>query len=197
MAALCARGRASLSPLHWLSAALLWVAIVAWAAIAAPAAAQPMPLPTETIMVFLDQARLMQLPDRAANAVVGNPLIADLSIQPGGLTVITGKSYGITNFIVTDKSGAVLMEKTVEVSGLGDKTVVVYRGADRETYSCTPSCSRRLTLGDMPEFLKRRWPKSSRSTIKPAAPPGWRPGTKKPPRHCEERTRRSNPAAAV
>jgi hypothetical protein len=155
MAALCARGRASLSPLHWLSAALIWVAIVVCAAIAAPAAAQPTPLPTETIMVFLDQARLMQLPDRAANVVVGNPLIADLSIQPGGLTVITGKSYGITNFIVTDKSGAVLMEKTVEVSGLGDKTVVVYRGADRETYSCTPSCSRRLTLGDMPEFFEK------------------------------------------
>ncbi len=106
-------------------------------------------------MVFLDQARLLQLPDRAANVVVGNPLIADLSIQPGGLTVITGKSYGITNFIVTDKSGVVLMEKTVEVSGLGDKTVVVYRGADRETYSCTPDCSRRLTLGDMPEYLRK------------------------------------------
>ncbi len=142
MAALCARGRASLSPLYWLSAALLSMTI------AAPAAAQPMPLPPETIVVFLDQARLMQLPDRAANVIVGNPLIADLSIQPGGLTVITGKSYGITNFIVTDRRGVVLMEKTVEVSGLGDKTVVVYRGADRETYSCTPMCSRRLTLGD-------------------------------------------------
>ena len=69
--------------------------------------------------------------------------------------MITGKSYGITNFIVTDRSGAVLMEKTVEVSGLGDKTVVVYRGADRETYSCTPMCSRRLTLGDHPEYLRK------------------------------------------
>jgi len=149
MAALCARGRASLNPLHWLSAALISVAIVA------PAAAQPMPLPAETIVVFLDQARLMQLPDRAANVVVGNPLIADLSIQPGGLTVITGKSYGITNFIVTDPRGVVLMEKTVEVSGAADKTVVVYRGSDRETYSCTPMCSRRLTLGDMPEFFEK------------------------------------------
>ena len=69
--------------------------------------------------------------------------------------MITGKSYGITNFIVTDRKGAVLMEKTVEVSGLGDKTVVVYRGADRETYSCTPMCSRRLTLGDAPEYFEK------------------------------------------
>jgi hypothetical protein len=147
MAALCARGWAILSPLYWLSAALLSMTI------AAPA--QPMPLAAETIVVFLDQSRLMQLPDRAANIIVGNPLIADLSVQPGGLTVITGKSYGITNFIVTDRKGAVLMEKTVEVSGLGDKTVVVYRGADRETYSCTPMCSRRLTLGDAPEYFDK------------------------------------------
>jgi hypothetical protein len=47
------------------------------------------------------------------------------------------------------------MEKTVEVSGSGDRTVVVYRGADRETYSCTPMCSRRLTLGDMPEYFEK------------------------------------------
>jgi len=138
-----------LSPLYWLSAALLSMTI------AAQTQAQPMPLPPETIVVFLDQSRLMQLPDRAANVIVGNPLIADLSIQPGGLTVITGKSYGITNFIVTDRKGVVLMEKAVEVSGLGDRTVVVYRGADRETYSCTPMCSRRLTLGDAPEYFEK------------------------------------------
>ena len=140
-----------LSPLYWLSAALLSMTIAAQT----QTQAQPMPLPPETIVVFLDQSRLMQLPDRAANVIVGNPLIADLSVQPGGLTVITGKSYGITNFIVTDRMGAVLMEKNVEVSGLGDRTVVVYRGADRETYSCTPMCSRRLTLGDHPEYFEK------------------------------------------
>jgi hypothetical protein len=147
MAALCARGRAMLSPLYWLSAALLSMTIAAQS--------QPMSPSPETIVVFLDRSRLMQLPDRAANVIIGNPLIADLSIQPGGLTVITGKSYGITNFIVTDRKGAVLLEKTVEVSGLSDKTVVVYRGVDRETYSCTPMCSRRLTLGDAPDYFDK------------------------------------------
>jgi Flp pilus assembly secretin CpaC len=67
--------------------------------IAVPAAADP-PMPPmpptpwpDRIVVFMDQARLVQLPERAANVVIGNPLIADVSIQPGGLTVITGKSY--------------------------------------------------------------------------------------------------------
>jgi hypothetical protein len=145
MAAFCARGWAKLSPLHWLSLALLLVAIVA------PAAAAPV----DTIVVFLDQARILQLPDRAATVVVGNPLVADLSIQPGGLAVVTGKGYGATNFIVMDRKGGVLMEKTVEVTGPNDKTVVVYRGSDRETYSCTPDCSRRMTLGDAPEFFAK------------------------------------------
>ena len=147
MAALCARGRAKLSPLHWLSLVLVLVATVA------PSAAAP--LPADTIVVLLDQATLLQLPDRAATVVVGNPLVADLSIQPGGLAVVTGKSYGGTNFIVLDRKGVVLMQKNVAVTAADDKTVVVYRGPDRETYSCTPDCSRRLTLGDTPEFFER------------------------------------------
>jgi Flp pilus assembly secretin CpaC len=155
MAALGARGRARLRPLHLLSAAL--VAIV----IAVPAAADP-PMPPmpptpwpDRIVVFMDQARLVQLPERAANVVIGNPLIADVSIQPGGLTVIAGKSYGATNFIATDKRGAVLLEKAIEVSGPRDRTVVMYNGAERQTYSCTPDCSRRLTLGDTPDSFDK------------------------------------------
>jgi Flp pilus assembly secretin CpaC len=149
MAALGARGRAGLRPLHLVSAALMAIAI------AVPAAADPpMPWP-ETILVFMDQARLVQLPERAASVVIGNPLIADVSIQPGGLTVITGKSYGATNFIATDKNGAVLFEKAIEVTGPRERTLVMYNGADRQTYSCTPSCSRRLTLGDTPDSFDK------------------------------------------
>jgi hypothetical protein len=143
MTALCARQRANCSPLHWLLAALLLFAL------ATPAAA------TEPVVVLLDQARILQLPERAATVVVGNPLIADLSIQPGGLAVVTGKGYGATNFVVLDRRGIVLTEQTVEVTGPNDKTVVVYRGVDRETYSCSPDCSRRITLGDAPEFFDK------------------------------------------
>ncbi len=147
MAALCVRGGSRPSPLLWLSAALFLIAIALPAA-AAAAAAKP-------IVVFLDQARIMKLPERAATVVVGNPLIADLSVQPGGLAVVTGKGYGATNFIVMDRSGAVLMEKTVEVKGPNDNIVVVFRGVDRETYSCTPLCSRRITLGDVPDYFDK------------------------------------------
>ena len=28
--------------------------------------------------------------------MIGNPLIADATVQPGGIMVITGKGYGVT-----------------------------------------------------------------------------------------------------
>jgi hypothetical protein len=88
-----------------------------------------------------------------ATVIVGNPLIADVSIQAGGLMVITGKGYGATNLIALDRSGAVLREQSIQVQGPTGDVIVVYRGANRESYSCTPICERRITLGDTPEYF--------------------------------------------
>jgi Flp pilus assembly secretin CpaC len=136
MTALCVRGQAGRWGLHWLWAALLVVAV------ATPAVA------AEPITVLVDQALILKLPERAATVVIGNPLIADLAIQPGNLAVVTGKGFGATNFIVLDHGGAVLMEKTVEVTGPTEPLVVVYRGVTRQTYSCVSECEPRITLGD-------------------------------------------------
>ena len=110
---------------------------------ATPAFAQ-----TADIDVVLDQARLVKLPERVATVVVGNPLIADATVQAGGLLIITGKGYGLTNLIAVDRSGTVLLEKSIEVRGPGADVVVLYRGVERETYSCAPYCERRITPGD-------------------------------------------------
>ena len=105
------------------------------------------------IDVTIDEAKLVKLPERVATLIIGNPLIADASVQSGGLVVITGKSFGATNFIALDRSGAVLMERVVEVRGRND-VVVVYKGVDRETYSCAPSCQRRIMPGDVKEYFE-------------------------------------------
>jgi hypothetical protein len=100
------------------------------------------------VNVVLDQAQLLKLPEKVSTIVIGNPLIADASLQPGGLMVLTGKGYGTTNLMALDRTGNVLMEKSIEVRGPNADVVVVYRGVERETYSCTPKCERRITLGD-------------------------------------------------
>src|SRR5476651_544203 len=57
------------------------------------------PAPTGGIIaVNIDQAKLIRLPERVATIIVGNPLIADITLQVGGIIVVTGKGYGATNF---------------------------------------------------------------------------------------------------
>jgi hypothetical protein len=107
----------------------------------------------DTIEVVLDQAQIVKLPDRVGTIVVGNPLIADVSVQSGGMLVVTGKGYGRTNIIVLDRGGNMLVEMVVQVQGPGDNVVVVYRGSERESYSCAPKCERRITLGDAPAYF--------------------------------------------
>lgn len=130
------RRRAGLRPLAWVAAGLLLTA-----AAAPTRAAEPMVVP-------LNQAVLFHLPPRTATIVLGEPLIASVSIQPGGVVVIGGKTYGSTNLVIMDREGAILMEKTIVVKGSSDPTVVVYRGATRQTYSCTSQCEPTVTLGD-------------------------------------------------
>ncbi len=118
-----------------------------------PAAAQAEPT-SDAIAVSVDQAKLVKLPSRAATIVVGNPLIADVTLQNGGIVVVTGKGYGATNFIAMDRGGEVLVDRIIQVEGPSDQLVTVYRGVDRETYSCMPLCQRRATLGDGDTYFK-------------------------------------------
>lgn len=108
----------------------------------------------DMISVNVDQAKLVKFPEKIATIVVGNPMIADVTLQPGGIVVVTGKGYGATNVIALDRSGAVLMDRVVQVEGPTDKVVTVYRGTLRESYSCTPDCARRVTLGDAETYFR-------------------------------------------
>ncbi|MGZ3409281.1 MAG: pilus assembly protein N-terminal domain-containing protein [Xanthobacteraceae bacterium] len=126
---------------------------VAVAAILIAALAPHFATASEAVTVQLDQARIMRLPEKVSTIVVGNPLIADVSLQAGGLMVLTGKGYGITNLVALDRQGTVLSEMQIKVQAATDSVVIVYRGDARESYSCTPSCEPRLMLGDTPPYF--------------------------------------------
>jgi Pilus formation protein N terminal region len=126
---------------------LQWLGVLAGTLFATAAQA-------ETVTVNVDQALVLRLPDRVATIVIGNPLIADASLQSGGLLVVTGKGYGGTNLVALDRSGRVVMDKYVQVLGpSGGNLVVVYKGIERESYSCAPECERRITLGDSATYF--------------------------------------------
>jgi hypothetical protein len=120
-----------------------------------PALAFAAPAPTGGIIpVNLDQAKLIRLPERAATIVIGNPLVADITLQPGGVIIVTGKSYGVTNFVAMDRNGEVLLDRIIVVESPADRIVTVHRGIERESYSCMPICQPRITLGDSEKFFK-------------------------------------------
>jgi len=103
----------------------------------------------ETVSVSVDEARIMKLPDSVATIVIGNPLIADATLQGGGVMVLTGKGFGSTNMLALNRAGKIVMDTTIQVIGPSKSDlVVVYKGVERESYSCAPECEKRLTLGD-------------------------------------------------
>ncbi len=152
MTALCVAGRTAKGALHWIAAAVL---ATAFAAQAMPKAAAQQPLGGGAIIAPLDQATLFKLPERAVTVVIGNPLIADVAIQSGGVAVVTAKGYGATNVVVLDRDGVVLTEKALVVTSPAGHVVYVYRGPSRTTYSCDPDCSTRVNLGDDPDVFDK------------------------------------------
>jgi Flp pilus assembly secretin CpaC len=129
------------------------VCLLAAAAVLASPAAGLAESTADTIAVNVDQAKLVRLPGKVATIVVGNPLIADVTLQPGGMIVVTGKGYGATNFIALDRVGEILVDRQIQVEGPSDRLVTVYRGVERESYSCLPVCQRRVTLGDSDNYF--------------------------------------------
>ena len=104
----------------------------------------------DTITVQTDHAQVLKLPPRATTIVIGNPMIADVAIQKNGSMVVTGKSYGYTNLIAQDPTGAVIGESIIRVEAATEGLMIVQRGFERETYSCTPRCQPTLSMGDVP-----------------------------------------------
>ena len=107
----------------------------------------------EVVNVTLDRAKLLKLPERVATIVIGNPTIADGSLQAGGLLVVTGKGYGTTNMIALDSRGTALAEYTLNVAAPTEGRMTIYRGIERETWSCVPKCERSIMLGDSQAYF--------------------------------------------
>jgi Flp pilus assembly secretin CpaC len=102
----------------------------------------------DDLVVKYDQSQLLRLPRPAAEIIIGNPAIADISVQSGNLLVITGKTFGITNIIALDADRNVIQDQRVLVKRDEVKVVNLHRGAQRQSYNCTPQCNPSITVGD-------------------------------------------------
>ena len=103
---------------------------------------------SDVLAVTLDQAKVAKLPPGTTTLIIGNPMIADVTmLKNNNSMVITGKGFGQTNLIALGADGAVIEEKQVRV--LPAKTLVILQnGSSRVSYACNPDCMPTVQLGD-------------------------------------------------
>jgi Pilus formation protein N terminal region len=128
----------------------LWLAV----AFVLAAGASPAHAETDVIAVTLDQAKIARLPRGAATLIVGNPMIADVTmLKNNNAMVITGKGFGQTNLVAIDAAGSLIEEEEIRV--LPSKALVVLQsGNSRMSYACNPDCMPTVQLGDDKQTFK-------------------------------------------
>lgn len=125
---------------------------------AGPAAA------AEDLVVRYDQSQLLRLPRAISEIIVGNPSIADVTIQSGTMLVITGKTFGITNIIALDEDKNVIQDQRVVVERDERGIVNVSRAGLRRSFSCNPNCAPTITIGDEVTYFNQVVQSSSSKT---------------------------------
>ena len=104
------------------------------------------------INVNVNMARILRINAAAATVIIGNPGVADVTIQDPQTLVLTGKSYGQTNLIVLDGAGNPIADTLIEVVQMQAGVVTVYQGQARTSLACAPVCQSVVMMGDDPNF---------------------------------------------
>lgn len=102
---------------------LITLAIAAFAAAGLAQGAR-----AESLSVPIDQSARLILPAGAQNVMVGNPAIADVNVLDSHNAVLLGRAYGVTNLLVTDGRGRVLVNRQVVVAAPQTDRVTMFRG---------------------------------------------------------------------
>ena len=105
---------------------LLWGAAVAHAA--------------SRVNVGLNQGVRLQVAGAAANVVVSNPTIADVTMVDSHSVIVLGKGYGTTQIMVMDLAGHLLLDSVVTVNAPSEGQMTIYRGGVPQQYNCSPRC---------------------------------------------------------
>lgn len=107
------------------------------------------------IDVKVNMARVLRISAPAATVIVGNPGIADVTIQDPQTLILTGKSFGQTNLIVLDSFGEPIADTLIEVVQMQAGVTTVYQGQVRTTLACAPVCQPTVMMGDDNNFTSQ------------------------------------------
>lgn len=130
--------------LVWRSVAVVAAVLIGFGlATSAPVRAQD-----DSLMLTLDQARVIHIARPADTVIIGNPSIADATIRDNQTLIVTARSYGTTNLIVLDRDGQPIADELIVVQSPEESVVTVFKRDARQTFSCAPTCEPVLNVGD-------------------------------------------------
>lgn len=129
------------------SVAVLLSAGLMLGSLAPVAAAQSAP-----VSVQVNMARILRIDAPASTVIIGNPGVADVTVQDPQTLVLTGKSYGQTNLIILDASGTPIADTLIRVTQDTRDIVTMYAGNRRQSFNCEPICQSVIMMGDDPAF---------------------------------------------
>lgn len=109
--------------------------------------------------VMVDESQILQLPATPGAIIIGNPTVADVSIQ-GQKLFIHGRAFGQTNLTILDLQGNQVASFDLVTVAQRDDSVAVFKNERdgpnvgfRFTYSCIDTCNSVLTAGDDPKYF--------------------------------------------
>ncbi|HZZ35321.1 MAG TPA: pilus assembly protein N-terminal domain-containing protein [Caulobacteraceae bacterium] len=102
----------------------------------------------QSLAVNIDQGARITLPAPAGDVMVGNPGIADVTVLDERHVLLTGKTYGVTNVMISDKTGRTMFSRQVVVAAPDANRVSLYRGPDIYNFACSPRCERTPLPGE-------------------------------------------------
>lgn len=106
----------------------------------------------QEIVLNTDRSQIMTLPKAPATVVLGNPSIADITMN-GNSIYLHPRGYGVTNLILLDDAGQKIGDYVLRVIFEDPYSVSMYSPTGRRTYSCRKDCLPTLQVGDSPGFF--------------------------------------------
>jgi hypothetical protein len=119
-------------------------AACASAAIAAPTPIAAPPPITADLTMALHESRRVILPGEAATIVVADPTVADVAVNDAHSLILLGRGYGVTQLLVSDRAGRILLQSQVSVVSSNAGRVTLYRGVAASEFACGGGRCQRL-----------------------------------------------------
>lgn len=141
----------------------------------AAAALAPAVSAAQTVTAPLGRAVRVPLAGSAADVVVGNPKVADVTVISPTALFVSGKSFGSTNVIVMDRTGRTIFNGVVQVPMSSDGQVSVLRAGKPATYFCAPNCDYAMSKESVEDQTSAAAAMATSATSAPVSAPSASP----------------------